>query len=422
MNIFHCDHCDHVVFFENTHCVHCGHTLAFLPNLGRMASLEEGAGGTWQVPPPNGTGETYRLCTNYSEHNVCNWALLADDPQALCVSCRLTRVIPALSAPENVAAWSSLEAAKRRLVYTLLRMKLPLASKAADAECGLAFDFLSDALVSGQILTGHADGVITLNIAEADDAERERRRLQLHEPYRTLLGHFRHESGHYYWDRLVRDTPRLDLFRTVFGDERQDYAAALQRHYENGPAPNWSEQFISAYATSHPWEDWAETWAHYLHMTDTVETAAQCGLSLHPRRNGEPSLKQLPERTGSSSAFFNRLIESWFPLTYVLNNLNRGLGLHDAYPFVLSPAVIAKLQFVHETVVAASNRSRPRSTAPKRSAPPSGGAKPPLQDPTATTVNEPVAPQPGSTEAAVTDPSDNSGALVESEEGIAQPV
>ena len=362
MKIFHCDHCDHVVFFENTQCVHCGHLLAFLPDVSRMGSLDPVDAGLWRSPLPEMNERTYRQCANYTDQQVCNWAVVASDPESLCVACRLTRVIPDLAIPEHRDAWCRLEAAKRRLVYTLLGMGLPLVSKQHDAVAGLEFDFLSDAPTVDQppVLTGHADGVITVNVAEANDSERERRRAQLHEPYRTLLGHFRHESGHYYWNWLISGSDRLTAFRELFGDERQDYGEALRRYYETGPVANWFDRFVSAYACSHPWEDWAETWAHYLHMTDALETAAECGLSIRPRRSGEPSLRQIPKWRGSSPAFFNRLIDSWFPLTYVLNNLNRGLGLPDAYPFVLSPPAIEKLRFVHQTVAAISNTSPSR--------------------------------------------------------------
>jgi len=199
-------------------------------------------------------------------------------------------------------------------------------------------------------MTGHADGVITVNIAEADDAERERRRTVMYEPYRTLLGHMRHESGHYYWDRLIAATSEIDEFRSLFGDERADYAAALSAYYDRGAPADWQERFVSMYATAHPWEDWAETWAQYLHMVDTLETAAACGLSLRPRRRDEPTAATIPEPLSPQPAAFSALIESWFPLTYVLNNLNRGLGHPDAYPFVLSPSAVAKLKFVDDVV------------------------------------------------------------------------
>lgn len=301
----------------------------------------------------------YRLCENYIKEGVCNWAVPAEEPQPLCRSCRLTQVIPDLSQPGNKEAWYKLESAKRRLVYSLVMLGCPVRNKSDDPERGLAYQFLAEPERPGAapVLTGHADGVITLNVAEADDAERERRRQQFHEPYRTLLGHFRHEIGHYYWDRLIQNSPRLDPFRGLFGDERKEYALSLQEYYRQGPPPEWQDRFVSAYASAHPWEDWAETWAHYLHMTDTLETAAACGLSLRPRRPDEPALKSPPSQ--GSSGPFDQLIDNWFPLTYLLNNLNRGLGLPDGYPFVLSKAAIDKLRFVHETIaeISATNKT-----------------------------------------------------------------
>jgi hypothetical protein len=358
MKIFHCDHCDHRVFFENTQCMQCGHLLAYLPDGAQMGSLDPIDGRLWRSPLPNTSGQTYRQCANYAEQEVCNWAVVASDPQAFCVSCRLTRIIPDLAVPEHRDAWYRFEVAKRRLVYELLRMELPLVNKQDDPAAGLAFDLLSDDSAAGRppVLTGHARGIITVNVAEANDAERERRRAQLHEPYRTLLGHLRHESGHYYWDRLIKGSQRLAAFRELFGDEREDYAAALQHHYESRPTASSLTRFVSAYAGTHPWEDWAETWAHYLHMTDTLETAAACGVSIRSRRAAERLLWKVPGRVGAPPASFDRLIDSWFPLTGVLNNLNRGLGLPDAYPFVLSTLAVQKLRFVHETVTATRAR------------------------------------------------------------------
>ncbi|HVK08802.1 MAG TPA: putative zinc-binding peptidase [Gemmataceae bacterium] len=352
MKVFRCDHCRHLVFFENVHCVQCNHTLAFLPDLGVIASLDAADDGTWVTPIPRAEGRAYRLCANYTGRNVCNWAVPAGDPNPLCESCRLTHVIPDLATPGHHEAWYRLEVAKRRLVYTLKGLNLPIANRTDDPDRGLAFEFLADPPdpTAPPVLTGHANGLITVNLAEADDAERERRRLQMHEPYRTLLGHFRHESGHYYWDRLVKESARIDDFRELFGDERADYGAALQWHHANGPVANWQDQFVSAYASAHPWEDWAETWAHYLHMTDTLETAAACGVSLQPARPGDPEIEAVPDPVTGGPEPFDDLMASWFPLTYVLNNLNRGLGLPDAYPFVLSPVAVQKLKFVHEVV------------------------------------------------------------------------
>jgi hypothetical protein len=368
MKIFHCDHCEQLVFFENSQCLGCGHALAYLPDLESIASLEVGGDGLWRSPAPETNGRAYRLCENYSRENVCNWAIPADDPHSLCSSCRLTHVIPDLTVPGNKEAWAKLEIAKRRLTYALLKLDLPLLNKHDDPENGLAFEFLADpppssadgAGANGEadeakpVLTGHANGLITINIAEADDVERERRRLAMHEPYRTLLGHFRHEIGHYYWDRLIRDSDRLAAFRDLFGDEQADYGAALKRHYSEGPAPDWQSRCISAYASVHPWEDWAESWAHYLHMVDSVETAAVCGLSMRPKRAGQPSMNVNKQ----SLKQFDRMIDAWYALTYLLNNLNRGLGLPDGYPFVLSSPVVQKLRFIHDVVAETSTASR----------------------------------------------------------------
>src|SRR5262249_23965097 len=208
----------------------------------------------------------------------------------------------------------------------LLALRLPVASRWDDPARGLALQFLADPddPSAPRVLTGHAEGLITVNIAEADDAERERRRLELNEPYRTLLGHFRHEVGHYYWPRLSRFPDAPAGFRPLFGDERRDYGEALAASHRSGPPAGWQDRFVSAYASAHPWEDWAETWAHYLHMTDTLETAVACGLALQPLRPDEPTVPPLAQG-GRLGAFAERL-PHWVALTYVLNNLNRSLG------------------------------------------------------------------------------------------------
>lgn len=352
MRIFFCDHCQNPVFFENFQCIRCGHALAYLPDQGDLGALQPLDDGLWEVAGPSGAKTTYRLCHNYAHENVCNWAVGAEDQSTFCASCRLTRVIPDFNQPQTRAAWFALETAKRRLVYSLLELGLPVASK-DDDDAGLAFEFLADRdaadEVAQPVLTGHANGTITINVAEADDAEREQRRIHMHEPYRTLLGHFRHESGHYYWDRLIRDSDRLESFRELFGDERADYAQSLERHYQNGPPADWSERFVSAYSSSHPWEDWAETWAHYLHLTDTLETASECGVALRPRGHELPAARPRFLLRVAHAKSFDDIISDWISLAFVLNNLSRGLGQKDLYPFVLTPRAIEKLEFVHAT-------------------------------------------------------------------------
>lgn len=348
MNSFTCDHCGARLFFENTSCLSCGCTIGFLPSEGRIASLEWAGNGLWQRT--GGGGQLWRKCRNYEIEGVCNWMIPAHETAEYCPACALNRTIPNISDPAKRALWAKMEAAKHRLCYALLRLGLALIPKSVDEERGLAFDFLADpdpqfneGRSEERILTGHQNGVITINLAEADDAVREKMRLDMREVYRTLLGHFRHETGHYFWDRLVRDDPAIDEVRAVFGDERLDYGEALQRHYAEGPPEGWGERFVTPYAAAHPWEDWAETWAHYLHILDTLETAAAQGVHLA----GEGGIRPLRDPYIHS---FGEILDDWHALRIVLNSLNRSMGLPDAYPFVISPAIAAKLRFLHEWI------------------------------------------------------------------------
>lgn len=296
----------------------------------------------------------YLRCKNLSSAAACNWLIDSDDAfagmPALCRCCRLTRTLPDLTLDHAGAWWNLIELAKRRMVSALIAFNLPVASKTGeDPERGLAFDLLRSLPGRPPVVTGHDAGVITLDVEEADDAWREQRRQTLGEPYRTLLGHLRHESGHYYWQRLVETGPLLDEWREVFGDERQDYGAALSRHYAEGPPADWGRRFVSACASSHPWEDWAETWAHYLHLRDTLDTASSFGLDgerveLHYDRYGPEAV------SGPDGEEFVQLVNSWLELTGVLNELSRSMGLVDFYPFVLSQQALRKLHLVHRVI------------------------------------------------------------------------
>jgi hypothetical protein len=362
MKTFHCDHCGFVVFFENVVCGNCGSALGFVPEEMDLVSFSIGEDGQWQrlgkdadggTADAGSAGEesgsaTWRPCHNYAVEQVCNW-MVRGDAEQLCCCCRHTEIIPALNSLDNKERWFKLEGAKRRLFYSLYQLGLPVPER--DSEGGLSFRFLEDNGGDKPVLTGHDSGVITLNIAEADDAQREARRTQLHEPYRTLLGHFRHEIGHYYWDRLIADTPRLDAFRAMFGNEELDYAEALAAHYASGAPAGWQEQYISAYATMHPWEDWAETWAHYLHVVDALDTAAHWGLALHSDQDrGGPA--DVPRLEASDQPFREVLVKQWLPLSQFLNSMGRSLGHGDVYPFVIPTAVLDKLCFVDEVVAA----------------------------------------------------------------------
>jgi hypothetical protein len=354
MKLFSCSSCGHTLYFHNVVCTQCGHRLGFVPDSLDLLAFNIDQNGDWQPALPSDEQQAFRPCANYREHHACNWMVPAADTTPLCVACRLNRTIPDLSVTGNAKLWQRLQTEKNRLVYSLLRLRLPLVGKQESAEYGLAFDFLGDHnprfREDSSVITGHAEGVITLDIAEADDAVREKVRKEMAEPYRTVLGHLRHESGHYYWDRLVRGSRWLTIFRQCFGDERSDYDAALQRHYSNGPSSDWPSHYVSAYATSHPWEDWAETWAHYLHMVDTLETAWQFGLRLAPRVGKGEDLEATAMFDPYACDDFEALTDSWFPLTVALNSLNRSMGQADAYPFVLTPAIMEKLRLVHAII------------------------------------------------------------------------
>lgn len=354
MRSFYCDFCGYPVYFEAHQCPHCEHTLGFLPDLGVISALDPwNDASDWVALVPEATGRYYRQCQN---NEVCNWMVPTESEAQFCTACQLNRTIPNLSRPENQLSWSRLEQAKRRLVYSLMQLGLPVISKDEDPVRGLAFDFLADPEPDADfetrehVMTGHAGGLITLNIAEADDATRERLRLNMNERYRTLIGHFRHEVGHYYWDLLVSQSDWLEPYRVRFGDERADYAAALERHYQEGPVADWREHYISRYASSHPWEDWAESFAHYLHMVDTLETAAAFGLRIRAPRSGKREIRPVAALSPHDPDGFETMIESWFPLTFAMNSINRSMGMADLYPFVLNETVQDKLRFIHQVV------------------------------------------------------------------------
>jgi len=358
--------CGQQVFFRNSRCLACGTPLGYVPSRGSLYPLQAGAEpGTWQVVgEPAQPGALYRRCDNFNSPAACNWLVepeVATHGQRLCTACRLNRVIPDLSRSENLPLWLRMERAKRRLVSQLLGLGLPVASKVSeDLEHGLAYDFLRSVPGRPAVMTGHDRGIITINLEEADDAVRERMRVKMGEPYRTLLGHFRHEIGHYYWGRLIERSEWLPAWRRLFGDEHRDYGLALKAHYEQGAPPSWTEQFVSAYASMHPWEDWAETWAHYLHIRDTLDTAISFGIQpgsvdREAKPFGRADLWQ-PEAPNGEA--FLGMLHRWIRITGVMNEMSRAMGLHDFYPFVLPRPAVAKLHFIHCVV------SRLPATAP----------------------------------------------------------
>jgi hypothetical protein len=321
MRQLYCPHCRTKIFFEDKHCLHCNTSIAFDPHHQTMQE-------TASITP----------CANRTLIG-CNWP--AHPGEAFCQCCRQTRIIPNLGSDRNVMLWKRVETAKRRLVYDLCRMKLPLAIPDGPR---ISFDVLSDETAGHAIMTGHLAGLITLNLTEADDAAREARRVAFREPYRTLLGHFRHEVGHFYWEILVDRTNLMGPFQLIFGDQTRDYESALKDYHGRIDRTYDREAFISEYATSHPWEDWAETFAHFLHIVATLDSAAMLPLDL-----GERSRQTLEDPYLEED--FEALLASWNPVAYSMNELNRSMGLNDAYPFQLTRAVKGKLHFVHMAIL-----------------------------------------------------------------------
>lgn len=346
--------CGARLHFENSFCFTCQDEVGFLPDARRLSTIKAMPDNRWHALTNN---EVYRKCKNYSEHDVCNWMIPESDLHAYCFSCRLSEIIPDISKPDNFERWRRIERAKRRLIYSLLWLELPIVTKEQDPQRGLAFHLMEDQGYSEfgrerpmtEVVTGHSSGTITLNIAEADPAMREKMRADMSERYRTLLGHFRHESGHYYWDQLVRNSSRIDEFRAIFGDERWEYGPTLQAYYANGPVANWEATWISAYASSHPWEDWAETWAHYLHIVDSLETASDYGFDIAGTANDFADRQQFSAEYLSVISV-DDLVHEWSNLSVALNDMNRSMGLADAYPFILSSTITDKLEFVHALV------------------------------------------------------------------------
>ncbi|MDO6747135.1 zinc-binding metallopeptidase family protein [Gilvimarinus sp. 1_MG-2023] len=333
MRDFHCK-CGNQVFFFNNQCLVCGRRLGFDSHTLSMRAFPDVEG--WL----HDDGQDYNYCQNYYDYNACNWLVKKGAENRYCLSCQLNRTVPDLVSVENISRWGKLEAAKRHVIYSLLNLGLPIQS-VANPQVRLAFEFLEDARTNPAyaesfVATGHSSGLITINLAEADDAYRESVKEELGEHYRTILGHFRHEIGHYYYEILVANTPWRAGFEELFGDPTVDYQQALNNHYQNPPPDFWQDSYISAYAVSHPLEDWAETWAHYLHIFDTLDTAIHFKLVEPLQKNGRVDAE--------------KAIDTWLDFAVKLNALNRSMGLADAYPFMITPKIADKLKFIHQVI------------------------------------------------------------------------
>ena len=344
--------CGNPLYFENTFCLKCRHEVGFDPAALDMRRLDD------RTP--------LKRCANGAANlRACNWLIQKKGTEAYCVSCSLSRLIPNLASSNTLQLWVKMEAAKRRALFSMLSLGIPLQplpdpkamgavnEKGQVVPLALSYRILQP-LPNAPVITGHDAGMITLNLEEADDAIRERNRMALNEPYRTLLGHFRHEIGHYYWSMWFENDPTRDevlgAFRELFGDEHLDYANAMQAYYRNGPQAGWQGNCISAYSTMHPWEEWAETWAHYLHMVDALESFESLGLRRSAAMPKETIEKIVPLPVPfhkAAVAEFTDKLQSWLELTPAINELSTSLGHNMSYPFVVSPPVIRKLFFIH---------------------------------------------------------------------------
>lgn len=332
MRVFGCPHCEARVEFEDAECLRCGTALAYALETDELV---EAAG---------------RPLCRYRGTIGCTW-LQEERTGGACASCALTGERPVVYDAAVLSQLTVAEFAKRRLVRQLRHLDLPVRRR--ENGSGLSFWLLSSAQL-GSVTTGHADGVVTVDLSEGNDAHREALKARLGEPYRTVLGHFRHEIGHYYWQELVEGTDLLPAFRALFGDERTDYGAALDAHYGGATGADWARDHISQYATTHPWEDFAETFAHYLHIADALETTAAVGLTVDgPRGRVPESLAGGVSASGAeriAGLEMPEILRRWHGLSLALNSVNRSMGKDDLYPFVITPVIAEKLAWVHEVV------------------------------------------------------------------------
>jgi len=355
MKNFACTNCGNEVYFENVKCLRCESALGFEPNRSAVVALRPAGRATFRIIGEDQSTSAFTYCANRQYH-VCNWVKPAGSADHFCVACALNRTIPNLGERGSLEAWRELEIAKKRLVYSLLRFGLPM-DGTPWGKGRLSFNFLRHAT------TGHLDGAITIDVAEADAEQLERQRQYFNEPYRSLLGHLRHESGHFYWMLLIDAAERQNEFRAVFGDERTEYGKALARHHADGPPEDWNDKFVSAYASAHPWEDWAETWALYMHMVDAVDTATAEGDKLRAAGLTFSGARMFGDYDAYAEENFRALLDRWIPLTLAMNSLSRSLGYSDFYPFAIPAPARSKLVMVHDLVREFTGTRKPERVA-----------------------------------------------------------
>lgn len=327
MRTFLCS-CGNELFFQSVTCLNCNRDTGMCATCQQVVPMEVQNDGRILCGNEH-CGVEVRRCDNGVEHHFCNRLAPAgeDSKKGLCDFCVTTRVIPDLDVAGNIDRWKDLEIAKQRVLYMLDVIGLPFRQRSRFGMPALTFQFKADGVLP--VATGHAGGCITINIKEADSVQREITRKRFNEPQRTLVGHFRHELGHYYWERLIK--PRaIESFRRRFGNERLNYKAAIGQYYKNGPRPDWSKHFVSAYASMHPWEDFAESFGTWLDMFSVVDTACHFSIIQHDGMN------------------FEAMLETYLRVGVIANEFNRDMGLPDLVPEVFNTVVLEKLKFIHQ--------------------------------------------------------------------------
>ena len=342
MKIFQCGHCNGELLFQNHECENCSQIAGYYDKEQVMFTFHYKN----NILTTDQNQRAFKFCKNKSIE-VCNWLLDLDDEHEYCIACRLNRTTPKQTEIDDFAKWKKLEISKHRLIYQLQKIGLPL-PQIIEQNVGLRFDFISQKKNKNS-LTGHSEGLITILLKEADSLEREKARRKFSEAYRTLIGHLRHEIGHYFWDELIRNQPeKLEEFRKLFGDESLDYQIALDKYYNSDPPENWQKSFISRYSTSHPWEDWAESWAHYLHVMDMVETAYFFGIEV---KNQKYDNAIEPPFDPYFINDFDRIIKAFSPISFAVNSINRTMGMPRVYPFKITDAITEKIKFIHQLLL-----------------------------------------------------------------------
>ena len=354
MRTFQCS-CGNQLFFDNSICIKCQHAVGWCPKCRGISDVTAGPDGGLVC---SCCSSRVAKCYNYGAHNVCNRFIFAPEPgsaavplpgsnsaafpipAALCDCCRFNHTVPDLRVKGNQEKWYRLEAAKRRVLYDLTMCNFPFGNALDGVQPALLFEFKADiipnkkyrGMESGEkVYTGHDHGTITINIQEADDAAREKLRVAMKEAQRTLVGHYRHELGHYIWDVLIKDRREQESI-AVFGDHNNpNYGDALTAYYANGPKPNWLLNYVSAYATMHPWEDFAETFALYLDMVSSLDTAQNGGLIPRVDINN-----------------IDAMAKAYQELGIAMNEMNRSIGFLDYVPEVIACPVLEKLRFIHD--------------------------------------------------------------------------